>query len=87
MIEDEQFQELYKKTHNNYMPSEQITRGYTCPYEKTNANGISTPHDPSGIWVPKALRWCQMEDNNIVGKRQAEFKDGNKTKLPNLHDR
>nr|XP_023011847.1 EF-hand domain-containing family member B-like [Leptinotarsa decemlineata] len=68
--------ELYKKTHNDYNPSEQVERGYKSPpFQKEKCFGISSKYDYRGIWVRCACDWHIKEPVMHASKIQADYLD------------
>ncbi|KAH1013812.1 hypothetical protein HUJ04_002751 [Dendroctonus ponderosae] len=66
--------ELYKKTHNDYNPSEKVQRGYNKPpFNPNKCYGQKTKYDPRGIWVKCACDWYQKEPLVHANKLQADF--------------
>lgn len=66
--------DLYKKTHDDYNPGEQVNRNYLQPpYDPDKCYGESTLYDPSGIWVRCACHWHIDEPVIAVSKLQADY--------------
>ncbi|KAL1494658.1 hypothetical protein ABEB36_010225 [Hypothenemus hampei] len=66
--------DLYKKTHNDYNPSEQMNRGYKKPpFDPKKCYGFKTKYDPRGIGVRCAIDWSEKEPLMSSSKLQADF--------------
>ncbi|XP_076269380.1 EF-hand domain-containing family member B-like [Rhynchophorus ferrugineus] len=74
--------EMYKKTHNNYNPSERIDRGYfQPPYDPNKCYGEKTKYDPRGIWVKCACDWFKKEPLVHGLKIQADYLNRSRSQL------
>lgn len=72
----------YRKTHNDYNPSERVCRDYKSPpFDPTKLNGEKSAYDPRGIFVRCACRWCVSEPVIPVSKIQADLLDRKRPKL------
>ncbi|KAG5893704.1 hypothetical protein JTB14_017811 [Gonioctena quinquepunctata] len=68
--------EMYKKTHNDYNPAEQVERGYRSPpFNKDKCFGVTSKYDYRGIWVRCACDWHVKEQVVHVSKTQADYLD------------
>ncbi|KAJ8981215.1 hypothetical protein NQ317_004157 [Molorchus minor] len=66
----------YRKTHNDYNPSEPVNRGYkTPPYMANKRFGAPSAMDSRGIWVRCACDWHKKEPVVYASKIQADFLD------------
>lgn len=66
--------EMYKKTHNDYNPSEKVDRNYEQPpYYPKKCFGITTKYDPRGIWVKCACDWFKIDNLVPTNKIQADY--------------
>ncbi|XP_050307404.1 EF-hand domain-containing family member B-like [Anthonomus grandis grandis] len=74
--------EMYKKTHDDYNPSERICRGYRSPpYDSHKCFGGRTKYDPRGIWVKCACDWYKKEPLVHANKYQSDFFNRTKPQL------
>nr|CAI5834934.1 unnamed protein product [Callosobruchus analis] len=74
--------EMYRKTHNDYNPSEQVNRGYKSPpFFPDKCFGKKTRYDARGIWVRCCCDWHQKEPVVHASKIQANYLDRNRPQL------
>ncbi|XP_018333284.1 EF-hand domain-containing family member B-like [Agrilus planipennis] len=74
--------DLYKKSHGDYYPAEQIDRGYKQPaYNPDKRYGIKTTYDPRGIWVKCASTWFDTKPVIPVHTSQAKVRERMKPQL------
>ncbi|XP_046734253.1 EF-hand domain-containing family member B-like [Diprion similis] len=64
---------LYRKTHNDYDPSEQVNREYVEPFNKNHEYGKKTKTDKEGGQVKRSIRWFKQDVASIVSNLQADF--------------
>ncbi|XP_060518059.1 EF-hand domain-containing family member B-like [Cylas formicarius] len=64
--------ELYRKSHNNYEPSEKVQRKYTESFDPDKCYGIKSKYDPRGIWAKCACDWYKKEPLELASKLQAD---------------
>ncbi|KOC70670.1 EF-hand domain-containing family member B [Habropoda laboriosa] len=65
--------ELYKKSHNSYLPAEQMKRHYHKPFDQNLCFGKSSNTNIEGVRVKNLLRWFNADSNTIVNINLADF--------------
>ncbi|XP_011255746.1 EF-hand domain-containing family member B [Camponotus floridanus] len=63
----------YRKSHNRYEPSEQITRNYKKPFDKSDRFGKSTKSQKLESHIRRIFTWINNEPITLVDHRQADF--------------
>lgn len=89
--EAESGRELYRQTHHNFLVGEAVDRNYTHPsYEKKKCYGIPTPHDNTGGYTQKSLKWLHETQTEkaakIVSKRVDDWRERTQPQLGQVHD-
>ncbi|XP_076662856.1 EF-hand domain-containing family member B [Andrena cerasifolii] len=72
-ISDEDVLEMYKKSHNNYQPAEQISRNYKEPFNQNNYFGMLRGGNAGGTRVKRLLTWINTNPITIVNSILADF--------------
>lgn len=74
VIEDSNIgHDMYKRTHNDYNPGEQIERNYIEPFRRDLVWGKTTHNDPQGGCVKKVLQ-SDLEEKVLVSKILADHR-------------
>ncbi|XP_018569646.1 uncharacterized protein LOC108909721 [Anoplophora glabripennis] len=73
--------EKYKKTHDDFNPSERITRGYDDHFDPAQKFEGKTQYDARGIWVRCACEWHSHEPIISSDQIQANFNKRTKPQL------
>ncbi|KAI4464278.1 ef-hand domain c-terminal containing protein [Holotrichia oblita] len=76
LFDSQEYHDMYRKSHNDYNPSERIDRGYLKPaFDPDKRYGMTTIYDPKGIWVKCATTWHlndPLETANVIQSDYAE---------------
>lgn len=72
--------DLYVLTHNDFNPSEHLSRYYAnSSFNPKRTFGMQTPHDNTGLQTKKSLRWWQTTEAEklapLVSKREDDFRE------------
>ncbi|XP_018569649.1 EF-hand domain-containing family member B-like isoform X2 [Anoplophora glabripennis] len=73
--------ERYKKTHDDFNPSERISRGYDDHFDPAQKFEGKTQYDARGIWVRCACEWHSHEPIICVDRIQANFNERTKPQV------
>nr|XP_031833171.1 uncharacterized protein LOC116427119 isoform X2 [Nomia melanderi] len=65
---------MYKKSHNNYQPAEQMKRNYKEPFNPNSSFGQSNSTSIKNTQVKKHLTWCNSNSFTLVNSILADFK-------------
>ncbi|XP_076228918.1 EF-hand domain-containing family member B isoform X2 [Nomia melanderi] len=65
---------MYKKSHNNYQPAEQMKRNYKEPFNPNSSFGQSNSTSIKNAQVKKHLTWCNSNSFTLVNSILADFK-------------
>ncbi|KAL6448220.1 hypothetical protein ACFW04_000307 [Cataglyphis niger] len=74
----------YRKSHNHYQPSEQITRDYKKPFDKFDIFGKPTKKLESRI--RRILTWINHEPITLVNRQQADFTNRTRSFVGRIKD-
>ncbi|XP_076378161.1 EF-hand domain-containing family member B [Megalopta genalis] len=67
--------DMYKKSHNSYLPAEQIRRNYKEPFNQASCFGKYNNADVEGTRVKKRLTWINSNPSTLVNSILADFKE------------
>ncbi|CAL7934989.1 unnamed protein product [Xylocopa violacea] len=67
--------EMYKKSHNSYLPAEQIKRHYKEPFDQNFCFGKSSNTNIQGVRLKRLLSWVNSDPNTLVNSNLADFID------------
>ncbi|XP_076652458.1 EF-hand domain-containing family member B isoform X1 [Halictus rubicundus] len=67
--------EMYKKSHNSYLPAEQINRNYEQPFNQNFRFGKFNNVDNNGTRVKKLLTWITSTPSVLINPILADFKE------------
>ncbi|CAK9814756.1 EF-hand domain-containing family member B [Anthophora quadrimaculata] len=90
-ISEQRVIEMYKKSHNSYLPAEQIKRHYAKPFDENVCYGKVSNTNIEGVKVKRLLRWINTDPDTIVNINLAEFMErsyahiGETKNLKNAH--
>ncbi|XP_070155714.1 EF-hand domain-containing family member B [Polyergus mexicanus] len=76
----------YRKSHNCYEPSEQITRDYKKPFDKSDIFGKPTKSQRSESRIRRIFTWINHEPITLVDRRQADFTKRTKSFVGRIKD-
>ncbi|XP_061942702.1 EF-hand domain-containing family member B-like, partial [Apis cerana] len=71
-IPEQDIIEMYKKSHNRYLPAEQIKRHYKKPFDQNLCFGKSYNANIRGMRLKKLLTWIDADPNTIANSNFAK---------------
>ncbi|XP_067212034.1 uncharacterized protein [Linepithema humile] len=87
MVQEDIARSWYRKSHNHYKPSEQITRDYKKPFDKSAKFGKSSKSQGSGSQVKRILTWINNEPLTLINRRQADFIESTRSFVGQIKNR
>ncbi|XP_072743898.1 EF-hand domain-containing family member B [Anoplolepis gracilipes] len=76
----------YRKSHNHYEPSEQITRDYKKPFDKCDRFGKPTKSKRLESQIKRLFTWINHEPITLVDRRQADFTNRTRSFVGRIKD-
>uniref|UniRef100_A0A1B6MVC0 EFHB C-terminal EF-hand domain-containing protein n=1 Tax=Graphocephala atropunctata TaxID=36148 RepID=A0A1B6MVC0_9HEMI len=76
--------ELYKRTHNDYDPGEQIQRNFVEPFQQNLVWGKATPCDPQGGCMKKVMK-TEGDEDVLVSKILSDHKKRKQPLVGKVH--
>ncbi|OAD53657.1 EF-hand domain-containing family member B [Eufriesea mexicana] len=85
-IPEQKLLEMYKKSHNSYLPAEQINRHYKKPFDQNLCFGKSWNASVEGVRLKKLLTWINTDSNTIVNSNLADFMKRSHPRIGEIKD-
>ncbi|XP_046146149.1 uncharacterized protein LOC114875522 isoform X2 [Osmia bicornis bicornis] len=73
--------EMYKKSHNSYLPGEQIKRHYKSPFNENLYFGKPINIRAKGTGVKKLLKWINVDTHTIIDPEFSDFKEHSRSNV------
>ncbi|XP_076394737.1 EF-hand domain-containing family member B isoform X2 [Megachile rotundata] len=78
--------EMYKKSHNSYLPAEQIKRRYKKPFDQNLYFGKPTNTSTEGARVKKLLTWVITDVNKIINSELDDFIEDSRSDIKEVRN-